>query len=161
VCTKLQAYRDNHRIAVDDRSLAAALWENTGMCDVCAALQYNGKPAIGLHRNIRFYRYSVGQKFGRHVDDSVHLADGAETGYTLLMYLNGVGSKKSRPLTGGETVFFGDKGERRHTVVPKCGMALLHLHGEECMEHEATEVRGGCKYILRSDVVFGCVPSCS
>lgn len=33
-------------------------------------------------------------------------------------------------------------------------MALLHRHGEECLEHEALPVQKGLKYILRSDVVF-------
>ncbi len=32
---------------------------------------------------------------------------------------------------------------------------LLHLHGDECLEHEAAAVTAGVKYILRSDVVYG------
>jgi hypothetical protein len=34
-------------------------------------------------------RYSRGQKFGKHVDDSVEVAPGQYTGYTLLVYLSG------------------------------------------------------------------------
>lgn len=34
-------------------------------------------------------RYSRGQKFGRHIDDSVEIAPGQHTGYTLLVYLSG------------------------------------------------------------------------
>lgn len=41
-----------------------------------------------------------------------------------------------------------------HAVAPQAGMALLHLHGEECLEHEGAVVRSGVKYVLRSDVIF-------
>lgn len=33
-------------------------------------------------------------------------------------------------------------------------MALLHLHGDDGLEHEAEPVIQGAKYVLRSDVVF-------
>ena len=39
-------------------------------------------------------------------------------------------------------------------MAPKAGKALLHLHGDDCLEHEATAVTRGLKYVLRSDVVF-------
>ena len=148
-----QAFRDNHRIAVEDEALAEQLWDKGGLCHICADLRYNGNPPVGLNSNIRFYRYSAGQKFSKHVDGSYQLASGAETGYTLLVYLNG-GNNKKGGLVGGETMFYGERGERLLAVTPKCGMALLHLHGEECMEHEGALVRSGCKYILRSDVLF-------
>jgi hypothetical protein len=34
-------------------------------------------------------RYCRGQKFGKHIDDSVEVAPGQHTGYTLLIYLSG------------------------------------------------------------------------
>lgn len=40
------------------------------------------------------------------------------------------------------------------SVQPKAGLMLLHLHGNDCLEHEAAPVTAGVKYILRSDVVF-------
>jgi hypothetical protein len=83
------------------------------------------------------------------VDDSKHVATGV-TGYTLLVYLNG--SPKS--LLGGETIFYGHSGEKLHSVAPKAGLVVLHLHGGDCWEHEGAEVRLGVKYLLRSDVVF-------
>lgn len=39
-------------------------------------------------------------------------------------------------------------------VAPREGMALLHIHGDKCMLHEARNVTKGIKYILRSDVAF-------
>lgn len=44
-------------------------------------------------------RYNRGQRFGRHIDESVELGGGRYTKYTLLIYL-------STP-SGGETVFYG------------------------------------------------------
>lgn len=67
-------------------------------------------------------RYGPGQRFGKHVDDSVDLGEGIVTEYTLLIYLTGSGSvvvskpkgcrplnqrKDSSDLTGGETTFYG------------------------------------------------------
>lgn len=37
-------------------------------------------------------RYVQGQKFGKHIDDSVEVAPGQITLYTLLIYLSGSGS---------------------------------------------------------------------
>ncbi len=66
-------------------------------------------------------RYKAGQRFGRHIDESVDLEDGKRTHYTLLIYLSGgskpkakndVGSPEdssSEPLVGGETVFYGSR----------------------------------------------------
>lgn len=40
------------------------------------------------------------------------------------------------------------------SVAPEAGLAMLHAHGDACLEHEAAPVQCGTKYILRSDVVF-------
>lgn len=39
-------------------------------------------------------------------------------------------------------------------VAPTEGTALLHLHGDKCLLHEARNVSKGVKYVFRSDVVF-------
>jgi len=39
-------------------------------------------------------------------------------------------------------------------VAPIEGMALLHVHGDKCLLHEARNVTKGVKYVFRSDVVF-------
>lgn len=48
----------------------------------------------------------------------------------------------------------GQRGKVVASVVPKAGRALLHRHGDACLEHEAAPVKSGLKYILRSDVCF-------
>jgi hypothetical protein len=63
-------------------------------------------------------RYRPGQKFGKHVDDSVLVPGLGVTAYTLLIYLSGQGSGSGpsvigkggqQGLVGGETVFYGKK----------------------------------------------------
>ncbi|PPS03447.1 hypothetical protein GOBAR_AA17199 [Gossypium barbadense] len=139
---KGEAYRDNDRIAVNDPALA-------DMYLPCN--QYYTS------------RYKVGQHFGRHIDESVDLGEGKHTVYTLLVYLSGAAKTKdksdssntkdsaSEPIVGGETVFYGS---RNRVVAPAEGMALLHIHGDKCMLHEARNVSKGIKYVFRSDVVF-------
>lgn len=67
------------------------------------------------------FRYKVGQRFGRHIDESTDLGEGKSTHYTLLIYLSGGLKPKakndvsspndpsSEPLAGGETVFYGSR----------------------------------------------------
>lgn len=76
---------------------------------------------IGILCAFYLFRYKVGQRFGRHIDESVNLGDGKRTHYTLLIYLSGAAKAKtktdpnsqkdssSEPLVGGETVFYGSR----------------------------------------------------
>jgi predicted 2-oxoglutarate/Fe(II)-dependent dioxygenase YbiX len=141
-----QAYRDNGRIAIDSQELARALWMNAGIRDIMNSVKLGCNEALGLNSNIRFYRYGKGQRFGRHVDESVEAFPDGVTKYTLLIYLS--------DLMGGETVFYNHRGRQVVAVCPKPGRVLLHRHGDECLEHEALPVVEGTKYVLRSDVIF-------
>ncbi|KAJ7970037.1 2-oxoglutarate (2OG) and Fe(II)-dependent oxygenase superfamily protein [Quillaja saponaria] len=163
--TKGEAYRDNDRISVNDPVLANVIWES-GLNKLFSDIKIRGKVAVGLNPNIRFYRYNIGQRFGRHIDESVDLGEGKHTHYTLLIYLNGGIKSKTKsdllnpkgsssdPLVGGETVFYGSRNSVVAEVSPTEGMALLHIHGDKCMLHEARNVTKGVKYLFRSDVAF-------
>lgn len=144
-----QAFRDNDRTSVDDPLQASKLWTVLGLAEIFAELddESSSGRATGLNPNLRLYRYRPGQRFGRHVDDSVRVGGGL-THFTLLVYL-------SAP-RGGETVFYLDK-RKSLAVAPKPGLALLHRHGDCCLEHEGRAVAPGGpdKYVLRSDVVYG------
>lgn len=50
--------------------------------------------------------------------------------------------------------YAGNRNRKLLSVAPAPGLALLHKHGDCCLEHEAAAVTAGCKYVLRSDVVF-------
>ncbi|KAL9997209.1 putative prolyl 4-hydroxylase, alpha subunit [Helianthus debilis subsp. tardiflorus] len=161
---KGEAYRDNDRIAVNVPVLADTLWES-GLSKLFSDITIRGKVAVGLNPNIRLYRYKVGQRFGRHIDERVDLGEGKRTHYTLLIYLNGDADSKPKsnvngshdsfePLVGGETVFYCPRNSLVAEVTPTQGMALFHIHGAKCMLHESRNVMKGVKYILRSDVAF-------
>lgn len=53
----LQAFRDNHRIAVEDAQFASQLWQKCGLTDVAEGLSFEGCAAVGLNPNLRIYRY--------------------------------------------------------------------------------------------------------
>lgn len=163
--TKGEAFRDNDRISMNDPILADTIWES-GLKRLFSDIKIRGKVAVGLNPSIRFYRYKVGQRFGRHIDESVNLGDGRITYYTLLVYLSGSSRCKgnndtssnkdssTHSLVGGETVFYDNRRGVVAEVAPIEGMALLHLHGDKCMLHEARSVTKNVKYVLRSDVAF-------
>ncbi len=98
-----------------------------------------GKKPIGLSPRFRFYRYLPGQKFNMHKDGKQNVS-GKTTLMTLLVYLND-GYK------GGTTQF-------RHKNIEihaETGKALLFEHQ---LWHKGTTLDSGCKYLLRTDIVF-------
>jgi len=143
-----EAERHHYRLSFDDAGYASGLWQNLQSC--LQALRVGGRAPVGLNENIRIYKYTGGDVFGKHIDGSNQTTLG-RTEYTLLVYLTGYGDG----LEGGETVFYAGNGTKEVLrVVPNTGMALVHRHGRECLLHESLPVRSGVKYVLRSDVVF-------
>lgn len=154
-----QAVRVNDRFQIEDAGFAKLLWEQTALEQLVHSKSTDewGGNVMGLNSNIRVYRYSPGQFFDQHYDESNKLIFGPEkipskTTWTLLIYLSTCG--------GGETVFYheanGRKGSRVPgpvAVGPEIGLALLHRHGDECLLHEGKEVTSGEKWVLRSDLV--------
>ncbi|KAJ9285600.1 hypothetical protein DTO021C3_6854 [Paecilomyces variotii] len=169
---KGEAVRVNDRFQIDDARFAEMLWSSTALKDLVegsldsdatqAMLRqtWGGNP-LGLNPNIRIYRYSPGQFFAQHYDDSNTLTFkpatqnnpiAARTTWTLLIYLTNC--------SGGETVFYPDptptdRSPEPISVTPEVGMALLHRHGEHCLLHEGKRVTSGEKWVVRSDLVVG------
>ena len=96
-----------------------------------------GRQACGLPRDLSFYQYLPEQRFKMH-KDGPWLEEGLRSELTLLVYLN-------EDFQGGATDF------RGFQVVPKTGDAVLFLHDTW---HEGAVVEAGCKYVLRSDVMY-------
>ncbi|MFO0563681.1 MAG: 2OG-Fe(II) oxygenase [Polyangiales bacterium] len=94
----------------------------------------------GVFVPLRVYRYTAGQRFGLHHDQSYLREDGARSLLTLLVYLND-------DFTGGETDF----PEQRRCVTPQTGSALWFQH---MLLHAGRAVNDGVKYVLRSDVLY-------
>jgi hypothetical protein len=132
---------------------------------------YNYRP-ITCNPNLRLYKYTKGQWFGRHVDGSdvvqlpssntncCTIVDGIfnklsintkknnkvvdllQTEITVLFYLS--------TCKGGATRFHLPHGRRKNSnsvsFTPQVGAVLLHVHGDNCLEHEAEPVLEGVKY---------------
>lgn len=187
---KGEAVRQNDRFQVYDPEFAARLWLQTGLkealtggggddddddddADADAADVWGGR-VVGLSPNIRVYRYTKGQHFAPHYDDSNTLtltppptkpeedsgtttkpsALAVKTTWTLLLYLTGTAGGNDS-CTGGETVFYpNDRVSKKEeiAVAPQTGLLLLHKHGNDCMLHEGREVTAGEKWVIRSDL---------
>ncbi|CAG8555351.1 3944_t:CDS:1 [Rhizophagus irregularis] len=131
---KGEAYRDNDRFSIEDIKFSQELYDS-GLSPLVSnwSSTLTKKPAVGLNPNIRIYKYSKGQKFGQHYDDSVQDSLGRISEWTLLIYLNGGDNENEVSLYGGETVFYKKKEEI--VIKPERGMALLHKHGHDCLLH--------------------------
>ncbi|KAL1837128.1 hypothetical protein VTJ49DRAFT_4226 [Mycothermus thermophilus] len=157
-----EAVRVNDRYQVDDPKFADRLWNETGLKEVVLRDEVAhlwGGEVVGLNPNIRIYRYSPGQYFDAHYDDSNNVtlstdsspAVSAKTTWTLLLYL----TSPADGCIGGETVFYPhDRRSAKEEIAVslETGMLLLHKHGQDCMLHEAREVTAGEKWVIRTDL---------
>ncbi|TWU77038.1 hypothetical protein ED733_007778 [Metarhizium rileyi] len=156
-----EAVRVNDRFQTDDLVFADRLWKATGLKQALTENEHvrdlwGGEP-VGLNPNIRVYRYSKGQYFDCHYDDSNSLTLPTEpplpvlTTWTLLLYL----TSSTEGCVGGETVFYPNdrKLPSEEIVVSlETGTLLLHKHGDDCLLHEGREVKSGEKWVLRTDL---------
>ncbi|KAK2591637.1 hypothetical protein QQS21_010679 [Conoideocrella luteorostrata] len=156
-----EAVRVNDRFQIDDAAFATRLWETTGLREALLDGEdvknlWGGEP-VGLNPNIRVYRYSKGQYFDCHYDDSTNLTlpteppISARTTWTLLLYL----TSATEGCVGGETVFYPHDRQlpsEEIAVSLETGTLLLHKHGDDCLLHEGREVKAGEKWVLRTDL---------
>ncbi len=133
---------------------------------------FDNKKALGLNARFRFYRYRSGDYFSPHTDGAwpgsevingelVHNAyEDRWSQLTFLLFL-------SDDYDGGATQFFVDRNNHRLpasnpnlarivSVKTPIGGVLCFPHGLHPMHclHSSEPVTRGCKYIIRSDVLF-------
>jgi hypothetical protein len=153
------AHRDQGRLQFEDESIGMAIYSRLRPF---LPPTVDGRRPFCCSSNMRLYKYCVGQRFGRHIDESnKDERTGGITVFTLLIYLNGgeetTEGELGESLSGGETLFYGGHGRNTSVTVsvsPKQGQLLLHGHGHRCLTHEGAEVTSGAKYVLRTDVVY-------
>lgn len=133
--------RDNTRVILDDRALAANWFERAALFLPPQLGQW--KP-VGFNERFRFYRYDPGQSFKRHYDGSYARLNRDESLLTFMVYLN-------QDYTGGTTDFFHPDDRLKASVTPKIGTALVFEH---LQLHEGAAVQTGRKYVLRTDVMY-------
>lgn len=131
----MPAIRNNERAMLPSPHWVDLLWQRLGSL---ALPEVDGQLPTGLPKDLRFYKYSPGQRFKMHKDGPWH-EDGLTSQLTLLVYLND-------GFTGGDTDF------REFRVKPEAGAALLFIHDTW---HEGAAIESGTKYVLRSDVMYG------
>lgn len=107
---------------------------------------------VGCNPNLRVYKYSSGHAFSKHIDETNIVPGLGETKFTVLVYLS--------DCHGGATRFFPPQSSKKEggnnsiAFAPKMGAMLIHLHGEDCLLHQADPVEKGIKYVLRTDLVY-------
>jgi hypothetical protein len=125
---------------------------------------------ISCNANLRLYKYSKGQWFGRHVDDSNKInmtsdapeplsnAKETQTEITVLFYLSSCrgGATRFHLPTGKGKGKRGSRDDGTVAFVPEEGAVLLHVHGDHCLEHEAEPVLEGIKYGKRDNSLLSC-----
>ncbi|WP_037254223.1 2OG-Fe(II) oxygenase [Roseobacter sp. SK209-2-6] len=136
--------RNNTRVIRDLPTLSAQLWQDARNL---VPRNFKGRDAAGLNDRFRLYRYQPGQFFDWHQDGSYRAADGQESQFTLLIYLN-------QGFEGGGTRFadvFSSHVFSDFTIAPEPGKALLFHHP---ISHRGDPVLSGTKYVLRTDVMY-------
>jgi 2OG-Fe(II) oxygenase superfamily len=145
--TRLMAARQCYRMQVIDNVTAQKLMDRLQRC-CSAALQLLDDPCRKFcNPNLRLYKYSKGMSFGKHIDESNVLPGLGVTRMTILVYLSSC--------QGGATRFDKPDGSGEVAFNPTVGSMLIHLHGDDCLLHQADPVIAGTKYVLRTDLVYG------
>jgi predicted 2-oxoglutarate/Fe(II)-dependent dioxygenase YbiX len=132
---RIESVRNNDRVIFTDHDLAAELWREAR---AFIPERIGASVAIGLNELFRFYRYTPGQQFRRHRDESYIRNEKEASYFTFMIYLND-------GYSGGNTTF------NAITIRPSAGMALIFLHD---LEHSGDAVTTGIKYVLRTDVMY-------
>ncbi|GFH60819.1 hypothetical protein CTEN210_17295 [Chaetoceros tenuissimus] len=165
--TREYAQRECGRISQNDWDMADLLYQRMKpMVDeiitqiVVPHANPNYQP-ITCNGNLRLYRYEKNMSFGKHYDGSERIDrfPNGNTEITVLVYLSSC--------KGGATRFYlpssSSKKQNKNEIdkngiafQPEAGAILMHMHGDRCLEHEADAVADGVKYVLRTDIVYGC-----
>lgn len=161
-----KSYRGNQRLRCEDPTLAMALFERLRPFIPMEVTESHGEDlnfeAIGLNPLFRFSKYFPGDRFQAHVDAAYKRdmeVDNfiVKSMYTINLYLN-------EDFADGHTRFYVSRIDRtiQGAIRPESGTCLLfrqppHAHylhdGEEVGSCTSPDQRG-CKYLLRTDVVY-------
>jgi len=143
--------RNNTRVMIDDPDAAGELWARLGprLPERWRSARWRRDDYVpcGLNERLRFYRYTPGQRFATHRDGAYVRSPEERSLLTVLLFL-------SDDFVGGETRILEPR--QACDVTPKAGSALCFAHR---LLHEGATLREGCKYILRTDVMYRNVSS--
>lgn len=138
----MKGLRNNYRLLYEDMQLAKDLWVKLApFCPQNLENNLNNDKkniSNGINEQFRFYKYEVGQRFKRHIDGRFTRNAQEQSRITFMIYLND-------DFEGGETAF------DNLQIIPKTGTALCFIHE---VKHQGNAIKGGTKYVLRSDVMY-------
>ena len=132
---RLEQYRNNDRVLLDDTALASRLFERA---QPYLPKSFDEWQLSGFNERMRFYRYRGGEYFRWHKDGTFARSADEESFLTFMIYLN-------EGFSGGNTQFQWDQ------VVPRTGTALVFPHRHL---HQGGAIASGTKYVLRTDVMY-------
>jgi hypothetical protein len=162
-------YRGNLRLISYDENLAINLWERMRSF-VPLTVEEDGYiwEARGLNHCWRLSKYFPGDRFRPHCDTSFQQKINPEhtqytqhtikSMYTVNIYLNGL-----EDFLMGCTRFLDDRNDDgsgdgavvEASVVPSAGLCLIFRQPPFAYYlHEGEEVKEGCKFLMRSDVMY-------
>jgi len=161
--TRYLAHRTCYRCSrEDDRDTARRLFDRISR--VSALLDSIPPNPVGCNPNIRLYKYEKGHSFGKHVDGSVDLSSSSATKtrsytrVTVLVYLSNCRGGATRfeypPSWFSNNNNGSNDNDKDLAFEPREGTMLLHLHGDDCLLHQADPVLQGTKYVLRTDLAY-------
>lgn len=152
--------RNNWRCIIDDPVLAAQIFER--IKDHLPSVWLN-QPLDSLNYRLRFLKYLENEYFKSH-NDGIYVNDTETkcTYITMHLYLNDVD-----PQLNGETSFTTErinyatgeiktKASKKVHINPVAGNILLFEHH---LLHEGSELFGGVKYTVRSDIFYKIPPN--
>jgi len=124
--------------------IQASGYANTRRCELSAVVRW------GCTYVLTYLLFGAkGHVFGPHVDFSVTVGK-HQSIYTVMVYLN-----DCEAFEGGTTDFFDSTGKKViESIAPKAGLAIVFVQDDMTLLHEGTEVKGGKKYMIRTDVLF-------
>lgn len=145
--------RWNDRFMSDDVDLAAFLWERVRAFVPKSLEMFDRKWEVDyMNTRFRFCKYTGGKDhyFGAHTDGMYQLDNDHTSLLTCMFYLN-----SGDEFEGGLTNFI-EYGTRKLkcSVKPEPGLCLIFRQVDLRTYHEGTMVTRGCKYILRTDIMF-------
>mmetsp|Transcript_37381 Transcript_37381/g.59864 ORF Transcript_37381/g.59864 Transcript_37381/m.59864 type:complete len:305 (+) Transcript_37381:27-941(+) len=139
---KMPEFRNCKRMMIDSVEMATCLWNRVQQF---IPTYFNDRRKIEFNERLRFLRYNKKEFFAPHFDGVYRRPTGELSQITLLLYLN-------NDFKGARTNFIDmDDDQCYHAPVITPGMMILFQHD---MFHEGAVLEEGCKYIMRSDVMF-------
>jgi hypothetical protein len=137
-------YRSNTRVIVFSEELASGLFARLTLCKSIQT-EFDGWRMCKVNPQFRFCKYTPNQLFAKHLDGCFVESESEKSFYTINIYLN-------EDFDEGATRFY--LTDDPIVIQPKTGMAVIFNHQTKSYLHDGQAVSEGCKYLLRTDLMF-------